>query len=374
LKKQQLVATAIIVLVVVWLFIPRPASDADNESTTVSPATVTVLPADEAVSNETLEFVVRAARITAQTYTENVRVRGRTQAFRMVEVRAEQSGRVVATPALRGARVNTGDVLCEIAVDNRQADLDEAISRREQTRLEFTASQDLQRQGLQSQVALAQTKAAYDSAVAAVERATLALENTRIKAPFDGVVETRPVEIGDLLDRGGVCATVMDDDPMLLVGLVPEQDIGKIALGAAVNASLLTGEQVTGTVTYVGRAADAQSRSYRIEVEVSSDSPSIRDGITTEVLIAASQVQAHLIPASALTLDDNGSVGVKLLAADNRVVFAPVQIIGDDPTQVNGGIWVSGLPVQANLITHGQELVFPGQRVESNYDWSLGSR
>ena len=281
----------------------------------------------------------------------------------MVDVRAEQSGRVVATPAARGSRVNTGDVLCEIAVDNRQTDLNEAISRREQTQMEYTAAQDLQRQGLQSQIALAQAKAAYESAVAAVERATLALDNTRVRAPFEGIVETRPVEIGDLLDRGGICATIMDDSPMLLTGLVPEQDIGKIELGATVRASLLTGEQVNATVTYVGRAADVQSRSYRIEAEVSPDSPRIRDGITAEVLIAASQAQAHRIPASALTLDDNGSIGVKLLDGNNLVSFMPVRIIGDDPAQVNGGIWVTGLPPQVSLITHGQEIVFAGQRV-----------
>ena len=374
MKKQQVVAISIFALVVVWLFLPRAGSDANDEGGSAQQAVVTALPADDNVTDESLDFIVRAARLSAETYTENVRVRGRTEAFRMVDVRAEQSGRVVATPAARGSRVNTGDVLCEIAVDNRQTDLNEAISRREQTQMEYTAAQDLQRQGLQSQIALAQAKAAYESAVAAVERATLALDNTRVRAPFAGIVETRPVEIGDLLDRGGICATIMDDSPMLLTGLVPEQDIGKIELGATVRASLLTGEQVNATVTYVGRAADVQSRSYRIEAEVSPDSPRIRDGITAEVLIAASQAQAHRIPASALTLDDNGSIGGKLLDGNNLVSFMPVRIIGDDPAQVNGGIWVTGLPPQVSLITHGQEIVFAGQRVESNYDWSVGSR
>ena len=284
--------------------------------------------------------------------------------------RAEEAGRIVSDPVARGARVQAGDVLCEIAVDNRAANLLEAQSRREQSEFEYKAALDLQKRGLTSDVSVAQLKAARDAAAAAEIRAELALEKTRIRAPFAGVVETRTVEIGDLLNIGTVCASVLDDSPMLLVGLVPEQNVASIAVGADVTAELLGGALVTGKVSYLARAADPVSRSYRIEVEVDTRFQNLREGVTTELLVSGDEVLAHLIPSSALTLDDNGVVGVKLIGADNRVEFRNVEIIGDNTNQVNPGIWVTGLQSNVSLITVGQEIVFPGQQVESNFDWS----
>lgn len=368
MKKQQWVATGLLVAVVAWILVPRNASNTDAEENAAP--VITAVAATEAVPDSATGFVIRAARLSAEDFIETVRVRGRTQAFRQVDVRAEQSGRIVGNPVARGSRVAAGDVLCEIAVDTREAELQEATSRRDQTQLEYNAALDLQRENLLSAVAVAQARAAFDSAAAALERARLALENTRIRAPFAGIVESRPVETGDLLERGGICATVLDDDPMLVVGLVPESEIGKVSLGATVEARVFTGQTATGTVTFLSHAADAQSRSYRLEAEIGNPGALLRDGITTEILVTAARIRAHRIPASALTLDDAGNVGVKLLDNRNQVQYARVTIVGDDPAQLEAALWVTGLPDTAVLITHGQEVVFPGQSVEADFTWS----
>ena len=65
----------------------------------------------------------------------------------------------------------------------------------------------------------------------------------------------------------------------------------------------------------------------------------------------------------------SGAIGVKLLDADNIVRFGPVEIVGDDTNQLDPGIWVTGLVGTVTLVTLGQEIVFPGQAVEANFDW-----
>ena len=207
---------------------------------------------------------------------------------------------------------------------------------------------------------------------AAVSRAELALKNIRLLAPFDGIVETRNVEIGDLLNIGDVCASVLDDKPMLLVGLVPEQDVSSVSVGARVSAKLLDSNMIAGVVTYLARAADAVSRSYRIEVEVDGKYTDIRAGTTVELMVDAMEISAHLIPSSALTLDDRGVIGVKLIGAGNIIMYRNVEIVGDSSNQLNPGIWVTGLSGAVNLVTLGQEIVFPGQVVEGNFDWAEG--
>ena len=222
---------------------------------------------------------------------------------------------------------------------------------------------------MQSDVVVAQLKAALESSKAAVARAKLALEKTKIVAPFDGIVETRTVEVGDLLNIGAVCASILDDSPMLLVGLVPEQDVGALATGARVTGRLLSGEEVEGTVSYLARAADSISRSYRIEIEVDSRYENLREGVTVEILVNANEVIAHRIPSSSLTLDDTGKVGVKIIDRNNTVQFYNIEIIGDETNQLDPGIWVTGLRDTVTLVTLGQEIVFPGQIVEANFDW-----
>ncbi len=368
-KNQQVVAAVILLAVAAWMFIPHSAETLKQENN--APVRVVVaIEEGQPISENPDVLTVRAATIRPQIYVKQIRVRGRTQAFRHVQVRMEQAGRIVSDPIARGARVKQGDLLCEIAVDNRDSDLLQARSRREQATFEYDAALDLQGRGLQSEVVVAQLKAALASSSAAVSRAELALKNIRLLAPFDGIVETRNVEIGDLLNIGDVCASVLDDKPMLLVGLVPEQDVSSVSVGARVSAKLLDSNMIAGIVTYLARAADAVSRSYRIEVEVDGKYTDIRAGTTVELMVDAMEISAHLIPSSALTLDDEGAIGVKLIGAGNRILHRNIEIVGDSGNQLDPGIWVTGLSGTVNLVTLGQEIVFPGQVVEGNFDWA----
>ena len=363
MKKQQLVAIVIFIAVVAWMLIPREGISTAGEA---KPAVVVTAAPEGSNAGEGLETpLVRTLAVSEEDYTQQIRIRGRTQAFRHVMVRAEEPGKLISEPVARGARVSQGDVLCELAIDARDANLSESLSRLEQTQFEYKASLDLQKRGLQSDVIVAQQKAAVSAAEAAVSRAELALARTKILAPFDGVVETRSVELGDLLNVGAVCASVLDDSPMLLVGLVPEQNITALEVGSLVEAELVTGMRIGGHVIYLARAADTSSRSYRIEVEVDNSNTSIREGITAELLVDAQDLRAHQIPSSALTLDDTGEIGVKILDRNNVVQFQGVNIIGDSSNRLNSGVWVTGLSGTTTLVTIGQEIVFPGQRVDS---------
>ncbi len=369
MKKQQLVAVAIFVAVVVWMLVPR-SSETPSAEQYSSGRTIEAIAEGQASSENPEIITVRAIQVSPQSYNEQIRVRGRTQAFRNVEVRAEQAGRIISEPIARGAKVAKGDVLCEIAADNRPADLLENQSRLEQAEFEYNAAVDLRKRSLQSEVAVAQLKAAMESAKASVARAELALANTKVRAPFDGIVESRLVELGDYLNLGAVCASVIDVNPMLLVGFIPEQDVASLSVGSSVTAEILSGEQVSATVTFLSRNADDVSRSYRLEAEIDSAGEVLRSGITADLLVSAAELEAHLIPASALTLDDNGIMGVKLIDNAGKVSFENVTIVGDDTNQLNPGIWVTGLSGDVNLVTLGQEIVFPGQTVNANFEWA----
>ncbi|CAN0598720.1 unnamed protein product, partial [Ectocarpus sp. 12 AP-2014] len=89
---------------------------------------------------------------------------------------------------------------------------------------------------------------------------------------------------------------------------------------------------------------------------------SIRDGQTAEILIQSDGETAHLLPQSSLTLNDEGSLGVRLV--ENGVAaFAPVDVIRD----TTEGIWISGLDKEVEVIVVGQEFVTDGVAVAVSY-------
>lgn len=348
---------------------------------------------------------VVALRSQAAPIDRAVLVRGETEAAREVEIRAETSGQVVSAPLRRGASVEEGQLLCEIdpgtrevqrveaearllqaraGIPEAEARVSEARARLEEAEIADRAASQLVEQGFASQTRVAGARAAVESARAGVQSALAGLEaaeaavrageaavaaaedeldNLRITAPFAGLLESDTAEIGSLLQPGALCATVIQLDPIKLVGFVPETAVSRIAVGAPAGGRLLNGREVSGRVTFLSRAADPATRTFRLEVEVPNSDLAIRDGQTVEIAVASDGTDAHLLPQSALTLNDEGTLGVRLVTPEEIVAFAPVSILRD----TTDGVWVDGLPDEAAVIVVGQEFVTEGVAVAPTF-------
>ncbi len=312
---------------------------------------------------------VRVRTITAEKRQQDLVVRGQTQALRKVQVRAETAGTVAAIRADKGATVKEGDTICELNVDARKAMLDQARATMKQRELEYEASKTLKEKGFRSDTSVAGDLAAYEAAKAEVRRMQKEMENTRIRAPFDGIIDDRMADVGDYLSPGQPCALVVDQDPFLVVGQVSEKDITQIAIGADGWAKLVTGERVDGKVRFIAKSSNQATRTFRLELEVPNADGKIRDGITAEIHIASATVEAHRISPAILALDERGAIGVRIVDSKKRVRFVPVKIISDSAD----GVWVTGLPKQATIITVGQEYVAEGEQVKTVLDGQKGS-
>lgn len=349
MKQKYLISFFILAAMAGWLLTGQLSESQPGDGQVVS------LFEEDAGENVPL---VRGVSSRAEPHRIELIVRGRTEVNRLVNVRSEITGRVLQLPVEKGARVAEGDVLCRLSLDNRDKSLIEARAMQNQVSLEYKGAVDLAQKGLQSEINIARAKSKLESANASVSRALLAVNNTRIVAPFAGIVERQPVEIGDFLNIGGECATILDTDPMLVVGQVAEKDIGQIKPGQWVSASLLTGELVEGNITFISQSADKVTRSYRIEMTVSNPDFALRAGITSELVVPVATRLAHRISPAILILDDEGKLGVRTVNANSRVEFYHIDVISEGPD----GIWVTGLPDRVNLITVGQEIVFAGQK------------
>ncbi len=286
-------------------------------------------------------------------------VRGRTEAARIVSVRSETAGVVAATPVRQGSFVKTGQVLCKLNVDARQATLEQARAELRAKELTHKASADLAAKGFRSPNQLMADQANMDQAAAAVRQAEVALNQTNIRAPFAGVFNERNIEVGGYLAPGGACGVVIELDPLKITGDAPESEVGKIVTGAKAVSVLQSGETVAGQVYSVARDADPQTRTYHVELIARNPGGVVRSGLSADVRIDAGRVQAHLVPSSALVLDSAGRQGVRYVQGVDLVGFAPVKVIDETPA----GVWVTGLSGPVRVITVGQSYVSEGQKV-----------
>lgn len=350
--------TALIVAVAVYMVVMERdtlRAMANGEPPAAEQATPITDPAADPVS-------VVVERFTARPVQSGIRLNGRTEAARQVEVRAETTGKVISEPRHRGAEIARGEILCELDPGTREASLAEARARLREAQTNVSTAETLSERGFTAETDLIARQAALEAAHARVQQAEQELERLRIRAPFDGVLETDTAELGSLLQPGSACATLIALDPIRLVGFVPEQTIGRLSLGNPAGARLTGGQELQGTVSFLARSADPTTRTFRVEVTVPNPDWLIRDGLTAEIVIGLAGEPGHLIPQSALTLNDAGTLGVRA-NVDGRAQFMPVRMIRDTPD----GAWVGGLPETVEIIVTGQDFVRDGQAIGVTY-------
>ena len=325
--------------------------------------TVEVAVVEEEIVERSDAVSVVAQHSVAQKVQSGIILRGRTEAARRVDVRAQTSGLVVSEPLRKGAAVEEGQLLCSLDPGIRSAQLAEAKARLADAEISAANAVDLAARGFGPETAVVSRQAGLQSAQAGVLQIEQEISRLEIRAPFAGLLETDSAELGSLMQPGGLCATIIDLNTVKLVGFATETDINKIELGAFAGADLVSGKRVLGTVTFVSRSSDPVTRTFRVEITVDNTDLSIRDGETAEIGIALTGEMGHLLPQHVLTLDTNGTLGVRV--AENGIAnFLPVTILRDEAE----GIWLAGLPEVVDVITVGLEFTIDGSKINATVE------
>ena len=303
---------------------------------------------------------VRVRSMTAQAMARELVINGRTAAARSAKIPAQTSGAIIEVGAIRGGRVKQGALIARINMKDRDFSLQTAKALVTQKELEYAGRQKLTKQGFTAESQEAAARAELSQAKGQLENVKLDIQHTEIRAPFDGVLIDRYVEQGDFVDSGDQVAMLIDHDPFIVVGEVSETDVNKVKVGQGGRARLIDGSQVEGKIRYVSALADEATRTFRVELEIANPDAKISAGISAKIIISLENVSAHKVTPGLLTLNAQGSLGVKAINADNRVEFYPVDLLRNEVD----GVWLAGLPMEVTLITVGQGFVRPGDQVE----------
>ncbi len=349
--RSWLISAGIAVLVTVWLASGQFAEDAPEEST--ASVTTTAAPAQQSS--------VRVRTQSAEEIMRTIVVNGKTAPARVVDIAAETDGRIEYVGVNRGASVDRNAVIVRLDERDRKARLAQAEATLRQREVEYQGRLKLKGESYVSEAQLQEAIAQLETAKAELKRAQLDLEYMTIRAPFDGALQERHVEVGDFVKSGDPIARFVDNRRIIVTANVSEYDAGYVQTGQTAQAQLATGETVRGTIRYVAPVADEATRTFTVELEVDNSDGKLRAGGTAELQVPAERILAHRISPSLLTLDDAGNIGLKIISDEGEVEF----VVADVALSTSDGVWVAGLPDLATIITVGQGFVVPGTMVDA---------
>lgn len=167
-------------------------------------------------------------------------------------------GRIIKVNVEEGSRVKAGDVLIELDHRVSQAKYDRAKAKADFAEKEFQRMQQLFKQGSVTPQNVDNARSNYDSAKADLNESEVALENTFLKSPFDGVVIQKVAEVGNILEAGQTALTVADADHAWISANIEETSVGLVKIGQHVHISVDEGGELQGKLSEVRSATASQ--------------------------------------------------------------------------------------------------------------------
>ncbi|WP_374764690.1 efflux RND transporter periplasmic adaptor subunit [Yunchengibacter salinarum] len=272
------------------------------------------------------------------------RLPGLVRAFDRSAQTFEVNGRIESIAVDLGERFKKGDVLArldartfEITVHERQAQLKEARARLTEARRDFERKKDLVDtvavSEAQFDIAAAQFESARQMVALADARLALARENladTRLTAPFDGVVAARLMEPGEQAGPGVIVLRVESETAAEVRTLVPETLIVRTFEGGRHRISFPSrpGVDAFAAVTEMGSRAET-GNAFPVTLRLESPDPAIRPGMSAEVhlnLDRGIHRQLIRVPVSAITPNGDGHVAFVLTGQGNRLERRQVSV------------------------------------------------
>lgn len=323
-------------------------------------------PADAKVADSTSNAAVTVAVATVSTnaIAQPVTATGTFGSRDEIPLSFKIGGVIARVTVDQGATVRKGQLLAALDLREIDALVDKAKVGVDKAERDAARVRRLAADSVATQVQVQDAVSALDAARADYATARVNREYATIVAPEDGVVLKRQATPGTTINAGSVVLSIGGSvrGRVMRMGL-SDRDILRVRLGDAATATFdaLPATKFAGVVTLIGKAADARTGTYTVEVQL-KESSALPDGLVGRVQIAVRATgTAAMIPVDALLEADADSAIVytipesePFLATQHRVRI----------TQLHGDLAaVTGLENGARVITRGAPYVTPGARV-----------
>lgn len=305
---------------------------------------------------------VKTVVVEPEELVNRIEVVGNLLAGQEVEIAARVDGFVEKIHFEDGQRVLQGDILFELDSGRYAATLDQALARERLALEEFERSEVLRKNRTISQQEFDRAAAALDEARAAVRLARENLNDAKIRAPFDGTMTERRVDVGQFVSRGQVLSSIVDNRQLRVEFRVPERFIAKVRQGSRVQftTAAFSGETFEGEVFFVSPRVDESTRTLLLRAVAPNPELRLKPGMFVNLLVTTeTNPTALFVPESALMYRGE-TVTVFTVNGENKVEPRRVITGARLPGRVE---IIEGLSPGDMVIYEGIQKVGPGSLV-----------
>jgi RND family efflux transporter MFP subunit len=271
--------------------------------------------------------VVIGVAVAEAAINDTVSAIGDGRAARSVSVTPYVSGRVVAIEVASGDYVDSGALLVRLDAEAEEIALDRARLTLEDARATLARDEALVRSQAVSESQLRTAQLALAQAELAVRDAELEFEHRTIRAPFDGWVGILGVDVGDQVTSATEVTTLDDRSHILVDFRVPERFVGKVKVGAPVEARPLARPELdlVGEVVTVDSRIDADTRTLRVRASLDNTEDLLRAGMAFSIAMRfAGETFAAVDP---LAIQWNADGAFVWVGVDGVAKQVPVRIV-----------------------------------------------
>ncbi len=298
--------------------------------------------------------MVRIMKLEKQVIGRTIEQTSTLIPFEEIHLAPSSPGRVEKIYVEIGSKVSKGDVL--VQMDRTQ--LYQAMVQLNTVETDFKRLDTLNKVGSISKQQYDQVKAQYEIALSNVE---FLKGNTRLIAPFDGIISGKYFEDGELysgtpntIAGKAAIVSIVQMNPLKAIVSVSENYFPMFTTGmtAQVESDIYPGKIFPGKVFRIHPTIDAATRSFEVEMKVSNPGEKLRPGMFCRVSVEISEVQALVVPAVAI---------LKLQGSNERYVFLEENGKARRITVTLGKRYDDQVEIIAHDIMEGEHLIVSGQ-------------
>ncbi len=223
---------------------------------------------------------------------------------------ADADGTIVSIAAESGSAVKAGDLLVQLDTTVEAAQLVAAQARAELARLNARRAKELSDSNATAKSEYDSADAALKQAVADVAALQATIEKKSVRAPFDGRVGIRQVNVGQFMTRGRALLPLQKLNPIYVNFSLPQRQIAAVSSGQriAVTVDAFGDQSFAGTVTAINSEVDVSTRNLAVQATLANPQEQLRAGMFAQVEIELPAVEGQIVvPATAIAYASYGN-------------------------------------------------------------------
>ncbi|MFC0181982.1 RND family efflux transporter, MFP subunit [Pseudarcicella hirudinis] len=316
----------------------------------------------EQIREEEKTVKVSVKQITPAGQPEAFSYSGTIEADNSVALGFSVSGRVTAVSVQEGQHVRAGQLLATLETTEYENALLVAKASLEQAEDLFKRYNELHSKGslperdfISAKVSLAQAEANKSSAVKR-------LADTKLYAPFTGIISAKQIEKGASAAPGLTAFTILKTDQVYAQASVPESEIGKLSIGkdAVINIPVLS-ETLRGKINIINPQGDQTTKTFTVKVRIGNNGGKLLPGMISDIKISTGKtVDAISVPAESVVRDADNITYVFIVNDQNKAIRKRIATGG---LSADGILITNGLQSGDKVVVAGQTKIKDGQTV-----------